>query len=218
MPRGDQLPGSLQPLVRRQAIALSDLRFHQDVDELIEAVNRLSARSPVADTYSPAPPERESLGENAPAPVSVVDPRVASPRGEPVGRRRRTLLAGSVAAAVLLTVGVFQLIDSERPGSSSTDQGSTSPNSSASAVFEQAEAYYFGRGVPQDYAEAARLYLQAANLGFAPAQNGLGRLYENGLGVSKDMERAIQWYRQAAGEGHPDAQAALARLGVSIKQ
>jgi len=63
---------------------------------------------------------------------------------------------------------------------------------------------------------AAQLYRKAAELGFAPAKNSLGRAYENGQGVEKDLQQASYWYEEAARLGHPDAIAALTRLGVSV--
>jgi hypothetical protein len=41
MPKEDELPEALAPLARRQAIEISDARFHQDVDRLIEAIGGL---------------------------------------------------------------------------------------------------------------------------------------------------------------------------------
>jgi TPR repeat protein len=87
--------------------------------------------------------------------------------------------------------------------------------SEARAIFEEAESYSLGRNAPQDPARAAELYERAAGMGFAPAQNALGRLYENGIGVPKDRDRAIYWYQLAASEGRPDAREALQRLRVA---
>ncbi len=43
--------------------------------------------------------------------------------------------------------------------------------------------YENGRGVAQDYAEAARWYRKAAEQGDAGAQHNLGLLYAKGVGV-----------------------------------
>lgn len=59
--------------------------------------------------------------------------------------------------------------------------------------------------------EIAKLYLQAADLGYAPAQNSLGDCYYNGVGVEKNIERAFEWYRKAAEQGLSEAQYNLAR-------
>ena len=61
--------------------------------------------------------------------------------------------------------------------------------------------YYTGRGVPQNYAEAARWYQMAAEQGFVYAQLNLGSIYENGIGVPKDYIQAYAWYNIAAAQG-----------------
>ena len=43
MPLSQELPHSLQPLARRQAVEISDSRFHADVDRLIESIDRILA-------------------------------------------------------------------------------------------------------------------------------------------------------------------------------
>lgn len=57
-----------------------------------------------------------------------------------------------------------------------------------------------------DYSAAARLYLSAAEAGYAPAQYDLGNLYENGLGVARDLQQAARWYQRAAEQGDAKAQ------------
>ena len=47
-----------------------------------------------------------------------------------------------------------------------------------------------GKGVPQDYAEAAKWYRLAADQGFAKAQNSLGAQYATGEGVPPAQKRA----------------------------
>lgn len=68
-----------------------------------------------------------------------------------------------------------------------------------------------GRGGAKDYARAAKWYRQAADQGYAPAQNNLGWLYlEGGWGVSKDEAEALNWMHKAADQGYAIAQANLA--------
>src|SRR5450759_3290310 len=47
--------------------------------------------------------------------------------------------------------------------------------------------YSTGRGVPQDYYEAAKWYYRAANQGHGEAQFALGMLYNKGEGVPRDF-------------------------------
>ncbi|HEY7556557.1 MAG TPA: toll/interleukin-1 receptor domain-containing protein [Candidatus Binatia bacterium] len=57
MPRSDKLPDELMPLSRRNAIEISDTRFHSDVDRLVQALRKALATSAVekaaAGTASP---------------------------------------------------------------------------------------------------------------------------------------------------------------------
>ena len=72
--------------------------------------------------------------------------------------------------------------------------------------------YELGRGVPRNYAEAARWYRAAARQGDAVAQFNLGNLYATGQGPKEDAAQAKVWYRKAARQGHEAAQDALAKL------
>ncbi len=76
----------------------------------------------------------------------------------------------------------------------------------AGAQFSLGLCYYWGSGVAQDYAEAARWYLKAAEQGNVDAQYNLGVCYARGQGVEKDHPEAVKWYRKAAEQGSPLAQ------------
>ena len=73
--------------------------------------------------------------------------------------------------------------------------------------------YDDGRGVTQDYGEAMRWYLRAAEKGDAVAMNYIGDIFENGHGVAKDIGAAVKWFRRAAALGNGVAQQNLKRLG-----
>ena len=66
--------------------------------------------------------------------------------------------------------------------------------------------YGTGRGVPQDFVEAARWFRLAAEQGSAIAQYNLGDMYGNGEGVPEDIVLAYMWYNLAAVQGHDRAQ------------
>jgi len=59
-------------------------------------------------------------------------------------------------------------------------------------------AYYFGKGVENDYAKAAEWFAKAAEQGLTDAQLFLGTCYKNGLGVGKSLEKAFELYSKAA--------------------
>jgi TPR repeat protein len=66
-------------------------------------------------------------------------------------------------------------------------------------------AYYSGRGVEQDPAEARRLQREAAMRGVADAQFELSLLLAQGLGGKRDTRGAARWEARAAEAGHPRA-------------
>ena len=63
-----------------------------------------------------------------------------------------------------------------------------------------------GTNVTQDFAEAERLYLLAAEQRYAPAQYSLGWKYYHGDGVAQNYAEAVRWYRLAAKQGYAVAQ------------
>jgi WD40 repeat protein len=69
-----------------------------------------------------------------------------------------------------------------------------------------------GRGVVQDYGEAARWYRAAANKGNRVAMTNLARLYVTGLGVVRDYGRAAHWYLEGARASNPRAMGGLGYL------
>ena len=81
--------------------------------------------------------------------------------------------------------------------------------------FDLGRMYDEGRGVPQDYQEAAKWYRQAAAQGYAVAQYNLGVMYGKGQGVPQDYQEAMKWYRQAAAQGRAAAQYNLGVMFVN---
>ncbi len=53
--------------------------------------------------------------------------------------------------------------------------------------------YAIGRGVPQDYTQAAIWYRRAADQGHSGAQYELGLLYDKGQGVPVNVIQAEKW-------------------------
>jgi len=67
--------------------------------------------------------------------------------------------------------------------------------------------YENGEGVPQDDAQALKLYRQAADLGYAPAQFSLGLMHMTGKEtVPQDHAEMLKWWLMAAHSGDTDAQ------------
>ncbi len=82
------------------------------------------------------------------------------------------------------------------------------------AQFEVAARFAEGKGIPQDFGQAATWYQRAATQGLAAAQYRLGALYERGLGVTADPARARVWYNRAAEQGNVRAMHNLAVLSA----
>lgn len=96
-------------------------------------------------------------------------------------------------------------------------------NDDAAAQRNLGHLHRAGLGVPQDFAEAARWYRRAAELGLAGAQVNLGSMYLQGQGVNEDPVEAALWFERAARQGHPIAQYNLGAmhlkgLGVPLSE
>ena len=78
------------------------------------------------------------------------------------------------------------------------------------AQYEVGQRYANGENVPQDLAQAAYWYNQAADQGLAIAQYRLATLYEKGRGLPQDNDKARGWYEKAAVQGNVKAMHNLA--------
>ncbi len=77
------------------------------------------------------------------------------------------------------------------------------------AQFALGDCYYAGRGVKQNYGEAAKWFRASAEQGNAVGQCKLGACYYAGKGVEQNYEEAVKWYRASAEQGNSDAQYGL---------
>lgn len=64
----------------------------------------------------------------------------------------------------------------------------------------------------QDYAEALKWYLLAADLGSAKAQNAIGLMYFLGKGVETSNKEAAIWFEKAALQGYAQSQKYLGKI------
>jgi uncharacterized protein len=76
----------------------------------------------------------------------------------------------------------------------------------AGAQYGLGVCYFFGQGVPQDYAKAFEWFHKSAEQNFAQAQSNLGACYAKGKGVAKDEVEAVKWYHKAAEQNDGQAQ------------
>jgi hypothetical protein len=80
------------------------------------------------------------------------------------------------------------------------------------AQFTLGELYRKGEGLAQDFAEALRWHLRAAEGLHRTSKHILGIMYRDGIGVSQDPTKAVEWFDKAATGGHRPAQHDLARM------
>ena len=73
---------------------------------------------------------------------------------------------------------------------------------SRDAQYNVGLAYEEGKGVPQNYAEAAKWIERAANQGQVEAQHDIGAMYGIGKGVKRDYVRAYKWMSICAAKGN----------------
>ena len=76
---------------------------------------------------------------------------------------------------------------------------------SPEAIGALADLHLKGVGVIQDFKEALRLNISAAEAGYAPAQYNLAVAYANGVGTFRDPVKAHMWFNIAAASGYTNA-------------
>ena len=72
---------------------------------------------------------------------------------------------------------------------------------SPEAIGALADLHLKGVGVIQDFKEALRLNISAAEAGYAPAQYNLAVAYANGVGTFRDPVKAHMWFNIASANG-----------------
>ena len=86
------------------------------------------------------------------------------------------------------------------------------------APFHLGTLYSNGRGLPQDYTEAANWYRLAAEQGHADAQFILGGMYRDGTGVIQSYIDAHMWFNIAASAGNESAKGSRDRVATEMSQ
>lgn len=142
------------------------------------------------------------------------------------GHLKRALLTVVVAVAVLVSIADFSHAASLRQGVVVFNR---QEYASASRIFvplategdPTAQSYLgfmfeTGRGVPQNYTEAAMWYRRAAEQGESLAQYSLGLLYDRGQGVPRDIVEASKWLNLSTAAAPPRAREARARIRDAV--
>jgi uncharacterized protein len=136
-------------------------------------------------------------------------------------RAQQSLLVTKIVRSVVFLVVVFAGT-SAWAGDGQTISAAThglfvpAPYALASTVIRQAEKgnvkaeaqlgwmFATGRGVPQDFAKAAKWYYRAAIRGYGWAQFELGMLYNKGQGVPCDYVLSYMWLNLSASQAVGD--------------
>jgi uncharacterized protein len=79
------------------------------------------------------------------------------------------------------------------------------------AQYKLGYGYYLGRGIAQDYTQAAIWWKKAAEQGFPQAQNNIGVLYNSGKGIPQSFSEAYFWQNLAAARENGPLQAQFAK-------
>jgi TPR repeat protein len=107
---------------------------------------------------------------------------------------------------------VYTLIEQHRLIRATSLARARAENGDAKAQLELGTMYYYGKGVPQDDAEAARWYRKGADQGDAKAKVAIAFMYYYGKGVPQDYAEAGRWYRSAAEQDDAKAEFYLASM------
>jgi tetratricopeptide (TPR) repeat protein len=236
MPRSADLPDDLKRLSRRNALEISDTRFHSDVDRLITVLDSvLSGATAQAGVRVSSPllqPAEEHTNStdphgrakehptNLPPQPSVFSrlrhliplwERFHIPRTSAMSAWTRAKLATGLALTVLLVVSglsMWLIPPYVQTKREPVGNSQSALPSDRQQQYSLAEQYYKDKS----YGQAVQWYRKVAEQGHAGAQYSLGRMYDFGWGVAQDKSQAVQWYRKAAEQGHAGAQYNLGML------
>ncbi len=125
------------------------------------------------------------------------------------------IAALTAALPALLAADFRDGVDAYKRGDWSAAMAAMLPlaeDGDARAQYYLGELHTYGRGVQQNFEEAARWYRAAAEQGDAQAQVQLGAVYDEGRGVDEDDKEAAVWYLAAAQQGIAQAQFVYGRM------
>ena len=162
---------------------------------------------------APAKPQKSSAHKAQPHPGHE---RQEQPKSRLALRKKAmaiTGIAASLAVAALAAYIALPLTPSVDVGNaSSLEPPVRAERMDAEEQYKRGNAYFFGKGVSQDYSEAVRWWKLAAERGHVRAQNNLGSAYYHGKGVRRNYVAATRYWRLAAKRGYVDAQFQLGSL------
>ena len=162
-----------------------------------------AAVAPIAEGGGAAtsPPTQTGIPARAPSPAVKNDVTGALPatQAKPQGGAAAPQLSPVIAESLPSAIGTLALRSAALAGN-------------PAAQYEIGVRFSDGRGVPQNFEQAAMWLARAADQGLAPAQYRLGSLREKGQGIKKDFAEARRLYLAAAQQGNGKAMHNLAVL------
>jgi hypothetical protein len=211
MPKADNLPDSIKPLVRRNAVEVRNTHFGRDAEALVEKVREaLQDGRPVTGRWSFLAQWRKVAGcatallfvgwiglYQMSVPVWVP----WTPRGEQSADAGTDcdLYAAEQDNNVHVPGVEFDRIDTHLAIPACLRAVMTRANP---RLMHNLARSYDKAG---NFEDAAIWYGKAAELGFAHSQNNLGVLYIYGRGVQLDVSKAVQLIRSAAAQNNANA-------------
>ena len=229
MPRKQDLPEPLAPLSRRNAIELSETRFHADVNRLIEAIEKSFAaaekKEELSATPTAPPPESAAVRQSESKDLSELSESTRS-----AGPMELKEIHGDATPvrSTHMTPAPFPVPTSSPIAALKEPKVSTIDRR---IVISAIVLLLLGVGwflMWPSHQKAAKQGEQPASADFtglpkpaepklteqgdASTQFSQGLKYENGDGVPKDFGKAVELYRKAADQGHADAQVNLGWL------
>ncbi len=131
-------------------------------------------------------------------------------------RRAIYTLTQSLLIATTLSVGMTVSACSAEPVRTFESIELSNPKQ----TYQLGLAYYEGDSVPEDNDKAFKLFQQAADQGYAPAERYLGLMYYHG-NIEQNYQKAFLWIQKAANQGYTDAQTDLGIMyedGAGVNQ
>jgi TPR repeat protein len=208
---------------------------HQEPVGIEVPVDSAAASSASATSNTPA--HQASAARQSPQPTNTASAGQATP-SRPArikGRRLIIIVIGSFATISILLIVVVGLIGALRESRAArlVDEAdriafqtagtpdwqkmvsllrNAADRGNHEALFKLGTCYLYGRGVPKDPGEGARLFRKAADGGHAEAQYNLAVCYSQGQGVELSETEMLKWLKLAAEQELPQAQHSLGTL------
>jgi TPR repeat protein len=200
------------------SIAMTPTELHADDPDRVPSSGQSSIHATGGSSWDPdaRPTPLEQAGARAVTAQTTI--ARAGTRYKLTASAMRLTLA-AIATVVVLSMAISIAMSVRRQATQipagdgargpAASLASTTAADDPTTLYAKAQQYADGRGVERDYAKAAKLYRQAADLGHAKAQVGLGTLHATGRGVPRDDAEAVRWFRKAADQGEAAAQSYL---------